>query len=135
SDLVEVAGERVRLELRQAATGPRVTVASPPALPDRSARGQQRLLDEVYRAGAGTRGSATVLLETFRGRSAGDNPGAVGRALLASERARGLDLAVVVDDPAVVVPPGTRAVPRRTRAWYDALARAEVYVANAGAPY
>ena len=132
---VEVTGERVRLELRQADTGPRVTVASPPALPDRSARGQQQLLDEVYRAGARTRGSATVLLETFRGRSAGDNPGAVGRALLASDRARGLDLAVVVDDPAVVVPPGTRAVPRRTRAWYDALARAEVYVANAGAPY
>jgi CDP-glycerol glycerophosphotransferase len=132
---VEVASVRVRLEVRRGAAGPRVTVASPPALPDRSARGQQRLLDEVYRAGRGTPAPATVLLETFRGRSAGDNPGAVGRALLSSARAQDLDVAVVVDDPAVVVPPGARAVPRRTRAWYDAMARAEVYVANAGAPY
>jgi CDP-glycerol glycerophosphotransferase len=130
---VEVPGERVRLELRRAAAGLVVVVGSPPGLPDRSARGQQRLLNG-YRAGRATR-APTVLLETFRGRSAGDNPGAIGRALLAFEGAAGLDLAVVVDDPSVVVPEGMRAVPRRTRAWYDALAHAGAYVSNAGAPY
>ena len=78
-----------------------------------------------------------MLLETFRGRSAGDNPGAVGRALLGSARARaaGLDVSVVVDDPSVVVPDGARAVVRRTREWYARLADAHLYVANAGAPY
>ncbi len=72
------------------------------------------------------------MLETFRGRSVGDSPGAIGREMLA--RGLELDLAWVVDDPSVVVPDGTRALPRRTERWYDALATARVHISNAGAP-
>jgi CDP-glycerol glycerophosphotransferase len=74
-----------------------------------------------------------VVLETFRGRSVGDSPGAIGREIQA--RGLDLDLAWVVDDPSVRVPDGTRALPRRSERWYDALARARVYIGNAGAPY
>ena len=135
---VELVGERVRLLLRAGGSGVKVTVSSPPAGAARSARGQQRLREEVYcgRVRADPP-RTTVLLETFRGRSTGDNPGAVGRALATSGRARehALDLAVVVDDPSVVVPTGTRAVPRRTPQWYAALSEADLLVSNAGAPY
>jgi CDP-glycerol glycerophosphotransferase len=41
----------------------------------------------------------------------------------------------VVDDPAVEVPAGTRAVARRTEEWHALLGHARGYVANAGAPY
>jgi CDP-glycerol glycerophosphotransferase len=74
-----------------------------------------------------------VLLETFRGRSVADSPGAIARELLA--RDLGADLVWVVDDPGVEVPQGMRAVVRNTDDWYDVLANARFYVANAGAPY
>jgi len=74
-----------------------------------------------------------VLLETFRGRSVGDNPGAVAREL--ASRGLDLDLVWVVDDPAVEVPAGTRAVARRTEEWHALLGHARGYVGNAGAPY
>jgi CDP-glycerol glycerophosphotransferase (TagB/SpsB family)/glycosyltransferase involved in cell wall biosynthesis len=116
--------------------GPRgaVLVAGTPLrVAERSAFEQQQLLSRVYAAPASSTYDSTVLLETFRGRSVGDNPGAIGRELL--RRDLGLDLAWVVDDPSVSVPDGSRAVTRRTREWYDLLGRARGYVANAGAPY
>ncbi|NUS49915.1 MAG: CDP-glycerol:glycerophosphate glycerophosphotransferase, partial [Nocardioidaceae bacterium] len=74
---------------------------------------------------------------TFRGRSTGDSPGAVGRALLARDRAEGLglDVAFVVDDPSVEVPRGGRVVVRRSAAWHHAMCSAGAYVTNAAAPY
>ena len=51
------------------------------------------------------------------------------------KRALDFDVVWVVDDPSVVVPDGTRALPRRTADWYEALASARAYVSNAGAPY
>jgi CDP-glycerol glycerophosphotransferase (TagB/SpsB family) len=139
--LLEEAPELVdaRLRVTLAGSGPAalLRVQAPLRAHERGAFGQQDLQSRVYAGAANGTGGPSydrmVLLETFRGRSVGDNPGAVGRELLA--RDLGLDLVWVVDDPAVDPPPGTRAVVRRTEAWYDALANARGYVANAGAPY
>ena len=73
-----------------------------------------------------------VLFESFHGRSTGDNPGAICAELL--KRGTGLDLVWVVDEPSVPVPPGTRFVARRSRAWYAALGSARAYIGNAAAP-
>jgi CDP-glycerol glycerophosphotransferase (TagB/SpsB family) len=139
-ELPELVDARTRVTLASG-SGARAAlrVRAPLRAHERGAFGQQDLLSRVYAgagAAGGTRGPSydqMVLLETFRGRSVGDNPGAIGRELLA--RYLGLDLVWVVDDPAVDPPRGTRAVVRRTEAWYDALANAHAYVANAGAPY
>ena len=64
----------------------------------RPAAAAQRGLRRTRPGCAGTR----CCLETFRGRSVGDNPGAIGRELLS--RDLGLDLVWVVDDPAVASP-------------------------------
>ena len=93
---------------------------------ERSARGQQVLRDRVSRP------TRTVLLEAFHGRSGGDNPGPVARAL--HELDPGLDLAFVVDDPRVRLPPGSRAVVRRSAQWHDLLSSAAAHVGNAAAP-
>ncbi len=118
-----------------------VRIRAPLRPHERGAFAQQDLRSRIYEAPGSTPRSArrrasydrTVLLETFRGRSVGDNPGAIARELL--RRNLGLDLAWVVDDPGVVVPAGTRPVVRRSQGWYDLLANAHGYVANAGAPY
>ena len=110
-----------------------LAVAAPLDATERSAFDQQRLQSHVYAAPSSPAYDTTVVLETFRGRSVGDSPGAIGREI--QERGLGLDLAWVVDDPSVAVPDGTRALPRRSERWYDALAQARVYVGNAGAPY
>ena len=106
----------------------------PPLRPlERGAFAQQDLQCRVYAAPSTPSYGSTVLLETFRGRSVADSPGAIGRELLA--RDLGADLVWVVDDPAVEVPQGMRAVVRITEGWYDVLANARLYVAIAGAPY
>ena len=110
-----------------------VAVAAPLGPTERSAFDQQRLQSHVYAAPSAASYDTTVVLETFRGRSVGDSPGAIGREI--QERGLDLDLAWVVDDPSVRVPAGTRALPRRSERWYEALAGARVYVGNAGAPY
>ncbi len=129
----DLVGERVAVDLDPVASPAGVTLTAPVSGPDRSAFGQAQLQALVYAAPAGTPYGSMVLLETFRGRSIGDNPGAIGRELAA--RDLGLDLVWVTDDPSVAPPPGTRGVARRTREWYDALAGARAYVGNAGAPY
>ena len=130
-----LVGHRLRVDLHRGPAGGAVLGVAPGVRPEeRSAFDQQRLLSSVYAAPpAASSDRPTVLLETFRGRSVGDNPGAIGAELLA--RDLGLDLAWVVDDPSVNVPAGTRAVQRRTEEWYAALAGARAYVGNAGAPY
>jgi CDP-glycerol glycerophosphotransferase (TagB/SpsB family) len=129
----DLVGDRVRLVPGEGPAGPVVAVAAPLRADERSAFDQQRLQTRVYAAPPRPTYDATVVLETFRGRSVGDNPGAIGREIL--DRGLDLDLAWVVDDPSVVVPDGTRALPRRSERWYDALGGARVYVGNAGAPY
>jgi CDP-glycerol glycerophosphotransferase len=133
----ELVGERLAVRLRDGGSEVRLVVAAPLSAADRSAFGQQRLRTAVYAGPPVGPRPGTWLLETFRGRSVGDSPGAVGRELLARNRDEqlGLDIGYVVDDPSVAVPEGARAVVRRTREWYDAMGHAAVYVANAGAPY
>ncbi|RYU14518.1 CDP-glycerol glycerophosphotransferase family protein [Nocardioides iriomotensis] len=129
----DLVGDRLRLVPGDGPTGPVVSVAAPLRHDERSAYDQQRLQTHVYAAPPEPTYDGTVVLETFRGRSVGDNPGAIGREILA--RGLDLELAWVVDDPSVAVPEGTRALPRRSERWYDALGRARAYVGNAGAPY
>jgi CDP-glycerol glycerophosphotransferase len=132
-DPPELVDARQRVTLDEAGSGLALHVRPPLRVAERGAFAQQTLRSRARSAQREPSYDSLVLLETFGGRSVGDNPGAIGRELLA--RDLGLDLAWVVDDPAVVVPPGTRAVHRRTAAWYDALAHARAYVANASAPY
>jgi CDP-glycerol glycerophosphotransferase len=129
----DLVGDRLRLVPGDGAGGPVLGVVAPLTVRERSAFDQRRLQSHVYAAPAAPSYDSTVVLETFRGRSVGDNPGAIAREIQA--RGLDLDLAWVVDDPSVSVPEGTRALPRRSERWYDALARARVYVGNAGAPY
>ena len=133
----ELVGDRLAVRLRDHGSGVRLVVAAPLDAADGSAFGQQRLRTAVYAGPPAEPRPGTWLLETFRGRSVGDSPGAVGRELLARNRDErlGLDVGYVVDDPSVAVPEGARAVVRRTREWYDAMGHAAVHVANAGAPY
>ena len=77
----ELVDARQRVELAQEADGAAVVVQPPLRADERGAYAQQRLRSGVYAAPAGVRRD-TVLLETFRGRSVGDNPGAIGRELL-----------------------------------------------------
>ncbi len=127
----DLLDERSALRLE---AGGEVVVDAPLDDQQRSAHGQQSLVS-AYAAATGVSTSpspATVLLESFHGRAVADNPAAIGRVLAAREP--GLDLVWVVDDPSVAVPEGTRAVARRTPAWYEALAGARAYVGNAAAP-
>jgi CDP-glycerol glycerophosphotransferase len=133
---LELVDHRQRVTLGGDGTVPALRIRAPLRAHERGAFAQQQLLSRVYAAPGSSDAppyGRTVLFETFRGRSAGDNPGAICRELQA--RRLDLDLAWVVDDPAVVVPEGTRAVVRRSREWYDVLGHARAYVANAGAPY
>ncbi len=96
---------------------------------ERSARGQQLLREH---SAALPRRRGTVLLESFHGRSGGDNPGPVATAL--HEVAPDLDLVMVVDDPRVGLPAGVRPVVRRSAEWHELLQTAAAYVGNAAAP-
>ena len=116
------------------ARGDATVALRPPLRPhERGAFGQQDLQSRVYATPSAPSYDSMVLLETFRGRSVGDHPGAIGRELLT--RDLGADLVWVVDDPGIDLPAGTRAVTRRSQEWYDALANARYYISNAGAPY
>ncbi|HET6652572.1 MAG TPA: CDP-glycerol glycerophosphotransferase family protein [Nocardioides sp.] len=131
----ELVTDRLRIVPGGGPGQPVVAVAAPLGVSERSAFDQQRLQSHVYAAPSSPSYDTTVVLETFRGRSVGDSPGAIGREIQQRGLDLDLDLAWVVDDPSVQVPDGTRALPRRSERWYDALARARVYVGNAGAPY
>jgi CDP-glycerol glycerophosphotransferase len=131
-EAVELVAEQVGVRLSVADGVLKVVVAPPLGKDARSAFRQQRWRTHVYAAVPRATSHRTVLLETFRGRSVGDNPGAIATELLS--RDLDLDLVWVVDDPSVCVPHGTRPVFRRTEEWHELLARARFYVSNAAAP-
>jgi CDP-glycerol glycerophosphotransferase (TagB/SpsB family) len=133
SDPPDLLDLRHRITLVTDAKVPTVQLRPPLRLGERGAFAQQDLQCRVYAAPSEASYHSTVLLETFRGRSVGDNPGAIGRELLA--RDLGADLVWVVDDPGVKVPQGMRAVARGTEEWFDVLANARFHVENAAAPY
>jgi CDP-glycerol glycerophosphotransferase (TagB/SpsB family) len=135
-DQPELVDDRQRVTLVQEEGAAAVQVHAPLRQAERGAFAQQRLRSSVYAAPAEVE-RTTVLLETFRGRSVGDSPGAIGRELLSrnGDLEVPLDFAWVVDDCSVKVPEGTRAVPRRSAEWHRLLGHAHGYIANAGAPY
>jgi CDP-glycerol glycerophosphotransferase len=133
ADPPELVDSRHRVVLVTGGDGPTFHLRPPLRAHERGAFGQQELQSRVYAAPSTASYDSTVLLETFRGRSIGDHPGAIARELLV--RDAGVDLVWVVDDPGIEVPDGTRAVTRRSQEWYDALANARIHVSNAGAPY
>jgi len=133
ADPPELADLRHRITLAIDVTMPTVHLRPPLRPLERGAFAQQDLQCRIYAAPSTASYGSTVLLESFRGRSVADSPEAIARELLG--RDGGADLVWVVDDPGVEVPQGMRAVVRGTEDWYDVLANARFYVANAGAPY
>jgi CDP-glycerol glycerophosphotransferase (TagB/SpsB family) len=99
---------------------------------ERGAFAQRDLRTRLYAAPAAMQADV-LLAETFRGKGVGDNPGAIVRELQARET--GIDVVWVVDDPAVLVTSGARAVTRLSAEWYALMGGAAFYVSNAGAPY
>ena len=107
-----------------------VSAPLPPATA--AAREQQRLREEY--AAARTRPRLPVaLLETFKGKMAGDSPAAIARELLTREGAP--EPVFSIDDHSVAAPPGIRTVVRFSPEWYDLLARAAYLVNNDNFPW
>lgn len=73
-----------------------------------------------------------AFFETFGGKAAGDNPGALCREFA---HRGGLELVVSVSDRSILVPEGARAVVRFSREYFEMLGRARYLIVNAGLPY
>ncbi len=118
----EVGGRRALVLRRSRDADPALT----------SAYQQHRLQTGVYAAARTGARSGTVVFECFGGSGIGDSPGAVCDVL----RARGTDLDLVwsVNDEAVPVPEGTRAVPRLSPEWYALVGSARYLVSNSNFP-
>lgn len=99
----------------------------------RSPYDRRRLRDAVYPAAREQPLLDVVLFETFAGKAAGDNPGAVCEELAAREEE--LELVYSVVDRSVEVPEGARAVVRFSREYFELLGRARYLVVNASLPY
>ena len=104
-----------------------VTVMAPLSVTERSRRGRQLLVEQDM--GPLVRG---VFLESFRGRSGGDNPAAICADLVS----HGLDAPVwwSVEDGTVPVPSGADAVVVGSEPWFRALRTAHVIVTNDNLP-
>jgi len=74
-----------------------------------------------------------VLFETFAGKAAGDNPGALCKEL--ASRDEDLELVFSVMDYSVEVPEGARPVIRFSREYFELLGRARYLLVNASLPY
>jgi CDP-glycerol glycerophosphotransferase len=94
---------------------------------------RRRLRDEVYPEARTQPLVDVVLFETFAGKAAGDNPGALCRELLTRDEE--LELVVSVMDYSVEVPEGARPVIRFSREYFELLGRARYLLVNAALPY
>ena len=94
---------------------------------------RRRLRDEVYPEARTQPLVDVVLFETFAGKAAGDNPGALCKELLS--RDEDLELVVSVMDYSVEVPRGARPVIRFSREYFELLGRARYLLVNASLPY
>jgi CDP-glycerol glycerophosphotransferase (TagB/SpsB family) len=94
---------------------------------------RRRLRDEVYPAAREQPLLDVVLFETFAGKAAGDNPGAICKEL--AGRGLELDLVFSVIDHSIEVPSGARKVIRFSREYYELLGRARYLIVNASLPY
>ncbi len=94
---------------------------------------RRRLRDEVYPRARTEPLVDVVLFETFAGKAAGDNPGALCKELLGRDEE--LELVVSVMDYSVEVPDGARPVIRFSREYFELLGRARYLLVNASLPY
>ena len=94
---------------------------------------RRRLRDEAYPLARTQPLLDVVLFETFAGKAAGDNPGALCKELLT--RDEDLELVVSVLDYSVEVPHGARPVIRFSPEYFELLGRARYLVVNASLPY
>lgn len=99
----------------------------------RAAYDRRRLRDVVYPAARAQPLLDVVLFETFAGRAAGDNPGAVCEEFAARDEE--LELVYSVIDRSVEVPAGARAVVRFSREYFELVGRARYLVVNASLSY
>jgi CDP-glycerol glycerophosphotransferase (TagB/SpsB family) len=74
-----------------------------------------------------------ALFETFAGKAAGDNPGALAKDL--AGRDEDVELVFSVIDRSVEVPAGSRSVIRFSREYFELLGRARYLIVNASLPY
>jgi len=94
---------------------------------------RRRLRDEVYPEARTQPLLDVVLFETFAGKAAGDNPGALCKEL--ASRDEDLELFFSVMDYSVEVPEGARPVIRFSREYFELLGRARYLLVNASLPY
>jgi CDP-glycerol glycerophosphotransferase len=94
---------------------------------------RRRLRDEVYPEARTQPLLDVVLFETFAGKAAGDNPGALCKEL--ASRDEDLELVFSVMDYSVEVPEGARPVIRFSREYFELLGRARYLLVNASLPY
>ena len=101
----------------------------------RAGRRQQQLRDRYLEQRLDSR-LPVVLLETFKGKMAGDSPAAMARELLARHRAGdGPEPVYSINDRSVLVPDGIRSVVRFSEEWFELLARARYLVTNDNWPF
>jgi CDP-glycerol glycerophosphotransferase len=101
----------------------------------RSGRRQQQLRDRYLEQRHDTR-LPVVLLETFKGKMAGDSPAAMARELHVRHRAGdGPEPVYSINDRSVLVPDGIRSVVRFSEEWFELLARARYLVTNDNWPF
>ena len=95
---------------------------------------RRRLREEVYPLAREKPLLDVALFETFAGKAAGDNPGALCREM-AGRDDHGLELVFSVLDRSVEVPDGARAVVRFSAEYFELLGRARYLIVNASLPY
>ncbi len=93
---------------------------------------QARLQRTTYRSARAAARADVALFECFAGTQTGDGPRAVSDLLV--DRGTSLDLVWSVADPSVPAPPGTRAVLRGSREWYQLVGAARLLVSNGTLP-
>ena len=94
---------------------------------------RRKLRDEVYPQARTEPLLDAVLFETFAGKAAGDNPGALCKELVGRDEE--LDMFFSVMDYSVEVPEGARPVIRFSREYFELLGRARYLLVNASLPY
>ena len=129
----DLLNARLRVEIHSRGRDFDLVIHPPVPTNARGAYAQNQLRTATYSSAQRRPLTDTVVFESFHGRSAGDNPGAICAELL--RRKLGLNIAWVVDDPSLTIPSGTRPVARRSPEWYELMATARTFVNNAGAPY
>jgi CDP-glycerol glycerophosphotransferase len=94
---------------------------------------RRRLRDEVYPAAREMPLLDVALFETFAGKAAGDNPGALCKEL--ASRDEDVEIVFSTMDHSVEVPEGARRVIRFSREYFELLGRARYLIVNASLPY